>query len=274
MSNSMNFSVLLSVYYKESPEYLSLALDSVFGQTLQSDDVVLVEDGALTEPLEDVVKSYEQKHPELHVVRYEKNRGLGAALNDGLLHCKHEIIARMDTDDIAKPERFEKQIKVMSLHPEYDLVGSWIDEFVDDVNHVTSVRKVPEAPKENYQYCKTRCPVNHPTVVYRKKAVLEADGYLTKYFPEDYFLWIRMLMNGSKFYNIQESLLYFRYSPDTFKRRGGWKYACDEVHVQTQIYRMGFINFTTYLRNVIIRFSTRMLPNSMREWIYRLFLRN
>jgi len=269
----MNFSVLLSVYYKESPVYLSLALDSVFGQTLQSDDVVLVEDGALTESLEAVVKSYEQKHPELHVVRYEKNRGLGAALNDGLLHCKHEIIARMDTDDIAKPERFEKQMKMMSLHPEYDLVGSWIDEFVDDVNHVTSIRKVPETPEENYQYCKTRCPVNHPTVVYRKKAVLEADSYLTKYFPEDYFLWIRMLMNGCKFYNIQESLLFFRYSPETFKRRGGWKYAWDEVHVQTQIYKMGFINYTTYVHNVVIRFTTRILPNTLRGWIYTSFLR-
>ena len=109
--------------------------------------------------------------------------------------------------------------------------------------------------------------------MYKKSAVLAADGYLTKYFPEDYFLWIRMLMNGCKFYNIQESLVYFRYSPETFKRRGGWKYACDEAKVQTQIYQMGFTSLPQYLKNLIIRFTTRIMPNWIRGFIYQKMLR-
>jgi glycosyltransferase involved in cell wall biosynthesis len=268
-----HFSVLLSVYYKERPEFLRLALDSLFAQTARPTEVVLVEDGKLTSELDNVVNEYEKVYPELKVFKYEKNRGLGFALNDGLKHCSHDIIARADTDDICKPERFEKQLKVLEEHPEYDLVSSWIDEFVDDPAHVTSIRKLPELPEDNLRYAKKRCPVNHPAVMYRKKAVLEADGYLTDYFPEDYFLWIRMLMNGCEFYNIQESLVFFRFSPETFKRRGGWKYACDEVRIQKRIFQMGFITLPQFIQNVIIRFSTRIMPNRLRGWIYMKFLR-
>ena len=268
-----HFSVLLSVYYKERPEFLRLAMDSLFAQTARPTEVVLVEDGKLTSELDNVVNEYEKVYPELKVLKYEKNRGLGFALNDGLKHCSYDIIARADTDDICKPERFEKQLKVLEEHPEYDLVSSWIDEFVDNPAHVTSIRKLPELPEDNLRYAKKRCPVNHPAVMYRKKAVLEADGYLTDYFPEDYFLWIRMLMNGCEFYNIQESLVFFRFSPETFKRRGGWKYACDEVRIQKRIFQMGFITLPQFIQNVIIRFSTRIMPNRLRGWIYMKFLR-
>ena len=275
----MKFSILLSLYHKESPEYLKLAMDSVLNQTVMPNEIVLVEDGTLPDALEQVVIYYEDyiktSFPScvFKVIRFELNRGLGFALNDGLKYCSYDLIARADTDDICKPDRFEKQLKVMAEHPEYDLVSSWIDEFVDDPSHVTSTRKLPETPEENLRYGKKRCPVNHPAVMYRKKAVMEADGYLTDYFPEDYFLWIRMLMNGCKFYNIQESLVYFRFSPETFKRRGGWKYACDEAHVQTQIYQMGFISFPRYVQNIVIRFTTRVMPNRFRAWIYMKFLR-
>lgn len=267
------FSVLLSLYHKENPQYLRGALDSIFAQTIRANEVVLLEDGTLPEKLESVVLEYEQRYEELKVVRFAENRGLGYALNDGLQHCSNELIARADTDDICKPERFEKQLKVFEEHPEYDLVSSWVDEFVDSPSKVTSVRTLPETPEENLKYAKSRCPVNHPSVMYKKSAVLAADGYLTKYFPEDYFLWIRMLMNGCKFYNIQESLVYFRYSPETFKRRGGWKYACDEAKVQTQIYQMGFTSLPQYLKNLIIRFTTRIMPNWIRGFIYQKMLR-
>lgn len=161
-----NYSVLISLYSKESPLHLREALDSIFSQTCRSNDVVLVEDGTLGEELELVVREYENKYPELHVVRFEKNRGLGFALNDGILECKNEIVARMDTDDIAKPERMEKQVQVMEAHPEYGMISSWIDEFITTKEHVTSVRKLPEQPEEVREYAKKRCPVNHPTVMF------------------------------------------------------------------------------------------------------------
>lgn len=268
-----NYSVLISLYFKESPLHLREALDSIFSQTCRSNDVVLVEDGTLGEELEQVVREYENKYPELHVVRFQKNRGLGFALNDGILECKNEIVARMDTDDIAKPERMEKQMQVMEAHPEYGMISSWIDEFITTKDHVTSVRKLPEQPEEVREYAKKRCPVNHPTVMFRKSVVLKVGGYQTKYFPEDYFLWIKMLMNGCQVYNIQESLLWFRYDPQTFMRRGGWKYACDEAITQWNIFRLGFISLPRMMMNVAIRFIVRVMPNWVRELIYQKMLR-
>lgn len=268
------YSVLMSLYYKENPNHLRSALDSVFTQTVRPADVVLVEDGRVGDSLESVVREYEQRYPELHVVRFEQNRGLGFALNDGLKHCRHELVARMDTDDICKPHRMERELQVMAEHPEYGMISSWIDEFITDPSEVTSVRKLPEMPDKVYAYAKKRCPVNHPTVMYRKSEVLAVGGYQTKYFPEDYFLWIKMLMNGCRVYNIQESLLWFRFDPSTFARRGGWKYACDEVATQWNIHRMGFTSVLMFLHNVCIRFTTRIMPNWLRTLVYRTLLRS
>ena len=153
-----NYSILMSLYYKEDPLNLRQALDSIFTQTVTSNDVVLIEDGTLGKELEDVVCEYEKKYKQLHVLRFTKNRGLGFALNDGLCRCKNEIIARMDTDDISKPNRMEIQLQIMQSHPEYAMVGAWIDEFITDINHVSSIRKVPETPDEIYKYAKKDVP--------------------------------------------------------------------------------------------------------------------
>lgn len=160
------------------------------------------------------------RYPYLKVLSLVTNRGLGKALNEGLKYCSHELVARMDTDDIAMPERFEKQLAVFKKYPDIDVVGAWINEFEDNVSNIKSVRKLPELPDDIRQFAKRRNPINHPVVMFRKSAVLAAGGY--RHFPlfEDYYLWIRMLMNGAKFYNIQESLLYFRFSSEMFKRRG------------------------------------------------------
>lgn len=197
------FSVLLSIYYKEQSAFLRLALDSVFSQTVRAAEVVLVKDGRLTPELDAVIEEYQKRYPEMKVVKFEQNRGLGFALNDGLKACSYDIVARMDTDDIAKPERFEKQLKVLEEHPEIDLVTAWIEEFVDSPENITAMRTLPETPEELFNYGKSRCPANHPVTMYRKKAVLSVGGYQTSLFPEDYFLWIKMLQNGCKFFCIR-----------------------------------------------------------------------
>lgn len=265
-----NFSVLFSIYHKEKPDQLRSALDSIFTQTVRSNDVVLVEDGVLPKSLENVVKEYEQKYSEFRVLRFQENRGLGHALNDGIEFCKNEIIARMDTDDIAMPHRFQRQLEIFSKHPEYDMVGSWIQEFEHVPGDSTSIRRVPETPEANLAFAKSRCPVNHPTVMYKKSSVVKSGKYQTALFPEDYFLWIKMLQGGCKIYNIQEPLLWFRYSSETFQRRGGWRYAIDETVTQWRIYKMGFIGVPRLCMNVAIRFGTRIVPNRLRGKIYQL----
>lgn len=263
------FSVLLSLYKKENPKYLKEAIESIFSQTVKSDDIVLIEDGRLPKDLEDVVCDYERLHPELHVVRFEKNRGLGVALNEGIKYCKHDIIARADTDDINHKDRFERELKILSQHPEYTLVSSWIDEFIDTPQNVRSQRRLPEMPEEIYKYGKHRCPVNHPVAMYRRNAVESVGGYQTDLFPEDYHLWMKMLKAGCKFYNIQDSLLSFRYNPETIKKRGGWRYAIDETKTQWKAFRqLRYLSFTDLCFNVSIRFITRIVPYPLRQFVY------
>lgn len=269
----MNFSVLMSLYVKEHPTYFKQSLDSIFSQTLLPTEIVLVKDGPLTKELDEVVEEFCSRNSIIKVVSLSKNQGLGKALNKGLKHCSYDLVARMDTDDIAKPYRFEKQLKIFRENTDVDVVGSWIDEFEGDSSNVISIRKLPEKHDEIYQYAQKRNPINHPVVMFKKNAVEAASGY--KHFPlfEDYYLWVRMLLNGAKFYNIQESLLYFRSSSDMFKRRGGIKYACTEAKFQWHIHKLRFISLPRTCMNIAIRFGARIVPNEVRGWIYKNLLR-
>lgn len=268
------FSVLLSLYHKEKADFLCQSLNSVFAQTVCPDEVILVKDGPLNNSLEEVVEEFSLKYSGiLKIVSLPYNNGLGRALNEGLKHCSYDLVARMDTDDIAKFNRFEKQLAVFEKQSEIDVCSAWIDEFENDSSCIISTRKLPDLHFRIFHYARRRNPINHPVVMFRKSAVLKAGGYL--HFPlfEDYYLWVRMLMNGAKFYNIQESLLSFRFSPEMFKRRGGWKYAMDELRFQKMMKQKHFISNFEFLRNVAIRFSTRIIPNSWRTFIYKKMLR-
>lgn len=267
------FSVLLSLYIKEQPSFLQQSLDSLLSQTLQPSEIVLVKDGPLTSELDTVVSDFATRCASLKVVTLPQNQGLGRALNEGLKYCSYDLVARMDTDDVAKPDRFEKQVQLFTQRPDIDICSAWIDEFEGDISHITSIRKLPETHEAIVCYAKSRCPINHPVVMFKKSAVQAAGGYL--HFPlfEDYYLWVRMMMNGAHFYNIQESLLWFRFSPDVFKRRGGWKYAMDECRFQSLLRKKGFISWTEYTKNVCIRLTARLMPNSLRTWVYKRLLR-
>ena len=269
----MNFSVLLSLYLKESPSFLKASLDSIFNQTLLPSEIVLVKDGPLTDDLNSVVDEYVQQFHLIKVVQLPDNMGLGKALNIGLQYCSYDLVARMDADDIAKKNRFEKQVQLFIDNPHLDICSAWIDEFEGSVCNVLSCRKLPENHQEIVNYAQKRCPLNHPVVMFKKSAVLGSGGY--QHFPllEDYYLWVRMIQNGCVFYNIQESLLWFRTSSDMFKRRGGYKYAMNEFRFQRLLYRINFIGFTRFLLNVATRFSVRVFPNTLRSFIYKHFLR-
>lgn len=270
----MKFSALLSVYHKESPIFLKQSLDSILNQTLRPNELILVKDGELTIELEQLIDLYVSQYSDLFkVVALTKNQGLGKALNVGFSYCSYDIVARMDTDDIARSDRFSKQIAVFEKCPDIDVVSAWIDEFDGEVLNIVSTRKLPELHSDIYMYAKKRCPVNHPVVMFKKKAVLDAGGY--KHFPlfEDYYLWVRMLMNGAKFYNIQEALLSFRFSTEMFGRRGGMRYAINELRLQREFAKMGFISSYELFRNVMIRFTSRLIPNKLREIVYLKLLR-
>lgn len=270
-----DFSVLLSVYHKENPDYFALALDSVFSQTRLPAEVILVEDGPLTASLDKLVEGYEKKYPCLKVVKLPINGGLGNALREGLKYCNYSLVARMDTDDIAKPNRFEKQVAVFEQHPEVDVVGSWVDEFLTERGPELPVsqRRLPERADELRKFAKRRNPINHPSVMFRKEAVMAARGYLDFPLLEDWYLWIRMMTHGANFYNIQESLLFFRTSLDMYMRRGGWKYAMGEYRLRREMLRLGFICTAEFVLEVPLRFAFRIVPSGVRKYIYKLLFR-
>ena len=269
----MSFSVLMSIYKAEKPSYLTMSLNSVLNQTLQASEIIIVEDGPLTTDLYAILDEFESKNPIIRRLRLSENHGLGYALCEGLKYCRYELVARMDTDDICKPNRFEVQVKFMETHPEVDVLGSWIDEFYETKENVISVRRVPENSKELYEFGKKRNPMNHPTVMFRKSSVLKAGSYQTCMLLEDYYLWVKMLKMGMVFYNIQESLLYFRLSHDIYKRRGGLKYAITEVKFQIELHKIGYLTIFETIRNIASRFFVRVMPVCIRRRIYRRLLR-
>ena len=268
-----NFSVLMSVYNKENPDFLRQSLDSIFNQTLPPSEVVLVQDGPLTEQQLEVIARFQAAHNELKTVPLAECHGLGDALNEGLRHCSFDLVARMDTDDISKPERFKTQIEWMEAHPETAACGCWIDEFTGNVSHIISSRRPPRDHKDIVNFARQRNPLNHPTVVFRRQAVEAAGGYQHFYLFEDYYLWIRMIMAGSRFHNIQQSLLYFRMSDDMFLRRGGFKYTRSEIKLQHQLHQIGFIDWSTMARNIAYRAVVRNMPNKLRRLVYISLLR-
>lgn len=265
------FSVLLSVYSKEKEKSLMDSLNSIINQTLPPNEIILVKDGPLPDKLNNTINSIRTKYSILKVISLKQNQGLGKALNEGLKHCSYDLVARMDTDDIAKPDRFEKQIKVFEKFPDIDICSAWIEEFENTTNHILSVKKLPETHSEIVRYARHRCPINHPVVMYKKEAVLQAGGY--EGFPEDYRLWVKMLKNGSHFYNIQESLLYFRFSRDMIKRRGGWKYAIADMKSQIDFYKLKLFGIPTLIYNILVRIAIRLIPNDIRYLIYQNMLR-
>jgi glycosyltransferase involved in cell wall biosynthesis len=269
----MKFSVLMSVYAKELPENLRQSLASIFDQELPPDEVVLVEDGQLTEALSEVVIEFWEQHKELHVIRLVDNLGLGQALERGMNYCKYDIVARMDSDDISRRDRFSKEMFWLENHPDTDVVGSWVDEFQGDPSEIISTRRLPEAHRELMEFSRYRNPMNHPTVMFRKEAVMKAGGYRHCPLFEDYDLWVRMLLSGARFHNLQESLLYFRMTPQMFSRRGGSHYIQQEIGFQKRMHHMGHIGWRRMMANCIVRVGMRLVPNSWRKYGYLIFLR-
>lgn len=267
----LRFSVLMSIYYKEVPINLDKALESITDiQTLKPNEIVLVKDGPLTKELENTIDKYIKKYPNLFkIIALEKNYGLGKALNIGLENCTFELVARMDGDDISKPDRFEKQIEFMKKNPQVDILGSWIDEFIEKDNNIKirSIRKVPEKNNEIYLKLKSICAFNHPTVMYKRRKVIEAGSYLQDFVLEDYYLWIRLAQKNAVMYNLQESLLNFRITEGTSKRRGGIKLLKSDLKFQRYLLESHFLTKSEYLRNIIIYGTYRIIPWKLREKI-------
>ena len=271
---SQNYSVLMSVYYKEHPDYLRQSMQSIYDQTVPTDNFVLVCDGSLTPELDAVIAEMQKKFgSRLYVHRLARNGGLGNALNEGIKHCKNELVARMDSDDIAYPDRCEKQIVVFNTHSEVSICSGIVEEFTTDPNTVDTKRVPPETNAEIVEFAKKRNPFNHPCVMYKKSAVEAVGSYQDFYLLEDYYLWLRMLMAGYQGYNIQEPLLHMRAGSDMYKRRAGWKYAKTQAKLFKFMKQQGFIGEGQYIKSCVIRSGSALAPNWLRKFMFEKVLR-
>ena len=268
------YSVLMSLYKKEKPEYLKLAIESMIGQTVMPDEIVIVKDGPLTDELEEVISAFKEKYPKLFtIVTSKENIGLGRALNLGLNSCRNELVARMDTDDISKSDRCEKQIMEFERNPNLDLLGSSVDEFYSIPDEVVSRRVVPVEHKDIYEFAKRRSAFNHPAVMYKKSKVLSVGGYGDLRRNQDVDLFGRMLFSGCIAGNIEESLLYFRSNDDLAKRRKSWENTKSYIDTIKKFWKMGYASFVDYVMIAVAQTGMFLMPVKLQHWVYKHFLR-
>jgi len=236
-------------------------------QHRRPDEVVIVQDGPVPEQLGRSLKELVAGSAlPVSLVQLPSNRGLGWALEAGMAAVEHDIVARMDADDIALPERFERQIPV--VEDGYDIVGSALAEMGDDEQDVRGVRCPPTTHDDIVRFARFHSPFNHPTVVLRRSAVARAGGYEHIRSLEDYWLWVRMLASGARSANIEEPLLLYRVGAGAYERRGGWRLARGEIDLQVRMRRLGFTSRVQFVRNVVVRATWRLVPVWLRRPLY------
>lgn len=274
--HSTKYSVLMSIYAKENPCYFESAANSMLNQTMQPDEFVLVCDGPLSSELESKIELLMQNNVcPVRIVRLPACKGLGNALRLGTQQCSCEIVARMDSDDVAASDRMEKQISYLEAHPEIDVLGGQIAEFEVSPEDISAYRRVPCNYSDIVKFAAERNPMNHMTVAFRRDAVLEAGNYRVFDRFEDYDLWARMLAKGSRFENLDSVLVFARIDENTYRRRGGITYFYQTIQMQKVLCMAGIINSLGFVKNIAIRFvGTILLPSSIRARIYHRRLRS
>lgn len=277
----LKFSVIMSIYKSDVPELVRVALDSLLQQTLLPNEIVIVGDGPVPAELERVVKSLSQPLPEgkgdLPEIMYlpqEKNGGLGEAMRIAAEAAKYPYLARMDSDDICLPDRFEKQMKCFEEDPELSLVGGMITEFDGEPDNIIAKRILPLEDKEIKRMMRGRCAVNHVTVIFKKEDLIKSGNYQPFWKQEDHYLWARMMEHGCKFRNIPDVVVNVRSGKDQIARRGGLRFYKSVVRVFWYMYWHGLISFGYFLYICIIRGIVQVLmPNKLRTWVYLHLLR-
>ena len=236
-------------------------------------EIVIVKDGPLTDELEATLNEYVAGAPALYtIVPLETNRGLGLALAEGILHCKNEIVARMDTDDICRSDRFELQLAEFEKDPTLDICGSHISEFEDDPQKPVATRSVPVTDAEIKEYQKRRDGFNHMTVMYKKSKVIAAGNYQSCMLMEDTYLWVRMILAGAVCKNVDDCLVYARIGKDMYERRGGFAYYKKYKQGRKKVRETGYIGFVDYYYTLAIQFVVALIPNKLRGWVFKKLL--
>lgn len=267
------FSVLMSVYKNEKAQYLDASLKSIEDQSIIPNEIVLVEDGPLTKELYEIIDTHRIKFGEVFkVVVLNKNQGLGNALRIGTKYISTNWIARMDTDDIAVPNRFELQLREIEKNPQLAVIGGQVDEFEGSIDNIVGKRTVPCSQVDIYKFIKWRSPFNHPTVMINKTMLEKVGGYENKGKLEDYFLWTKIIAKGYAVRNLPQVLVHMRVDSGMYNRRGEFKNLKPIIELRSFLYKNGLVTLTErYIGNTIMIMNI-IIPSKLRKIIYELFL--
>ncbi|MDO5670813.1 MAG: glycosyltransferase [Corynebacterium sp.] len=270
-----SLAALVTVYHRIVPEELSAALDSLAAQTRKAEEIVIVEDGPVGPELRAVIDAFVDKHAETRTVVLARNQGSGKASAAGMAAITTDLVARLDADDLAAPERFARQLAWFEQHPDTDVLGTAMAEFSDNPTQVTAVRALPETHEHIARYARINSPVNNPSVMLRRAAVETAGGYRDVHHMEDYDLYARLLATGARFHNLPEPLTLFRVSPEQFQRRTGRGMFAAERRMQSNLVSYGLISKPRAVLNLVVRTAYRLLPTGLLTAAYaRLFHRS
>ncbi len=271
----MKYSVLMSVWKKDAPEFLRLALESIYEkQTRKPDELVVIFDGPLPQSLLDVLNTFAADKPD--IVTYlpqEENRGLGAALHIAAAHCTGDFIFRMDADDISAPERFAEQIAYLEAHPETDVLGTATAEFETDPADASRICSFPETHEGIVKLAKSRNPINHMSVCIRREALTRVGSYQPMMLMEDYYLWLRMIADGCHFANLQKPLVYVRTGNGFYNRRSASTQIQSWRKMQDFMVEHRMIGRFTRMKNMLVVHVFVRIPPSLKKWVYSVFMR-
>lgn len=269
----MKYSVLMTVYMGENPKWFCTSLKSIFTQTARPDEVVVVCDGDLNRALEAVLADYRKKYP--HTLRIIRVRDIGVAraAQAGLEACTNEIVARMDSDDIAAKNRCEMQLDVLEKHPEISIVGSYIAEFEGRPDNVVSLRRVPLENAAIAKYCRRRSPFNNQSVMFRKSAVMSVGGYGNAKRCEDYELFAKLIANGCKGMNLPVPLVKYRSGRDNLNRRRNFKNTKSFFKVRWKLYKSGFSSLSDFVVPCTLQLFLFCTPPAVTRLVYKWILR-
>lgn len=278
-----SLAALVTCYRGTNAPELRGALESLARQTRPADRILVIEDGPVSGEVREVVDEFLAEHSEATRVALSENRGLGLALRAGHEAAGTEFVANLDSDDLAEPERFERQLAYFADHPELDVVGTAVQEFDGDrlptgaesdpeaLHRVAGqVRRLPESHEAIARYARINSPVNHPSVMVRAAAVAAAGGYRDVPLLEDYDLWVRMIARGSRFANLPEPLTWLRVSDSQFQRRTGKKVRASELALQNTLVELGLVSRPRAILNLALRDGYRMLPEAALRRAYGL----
>lgn len=271
-SENNKYSVLMTVYNKADKDSFKEAVESILNQSIVPEQIVISEDGLLTNELEECIYKFQKEYPTVFTIVRNEKKGNYNAANNGLKVCRNEFVARMDSDDIAKTDRCEKELKVL-INNKCDIVGSFCSEFTGSYENIISIRKVPLKHEEIVRYAKKRNPFNHPTIMFRKSMALKCGAYSNMIRCEDYDFVVKMILSGAKCLNIPESLLYYRLSDDTFLRRKNWNNTKGFIYVRYKNFKRGFTPLKDLIFLSALQIILYLMPISVTKFFYQSILR-